>query len=235
MRGPLRIWQMPDPARVYALGADPGGGKSARDYSAASVIAVDDGSQCATYHGRLEPLDFAEVIYLLARFYGGIQAIAYTCIEINQHGLAVLEKVRTLGHPNLYTRQTWDQIEKVMQPQLGWMTSVKTRPMLVNRARAALADPSVKIFDPELIAEMSTFVFTETGREDHLDGCHDDLLFAWMLALEASQHLKEVRPEAIQIMAERSNPDQWVWDALQAKVEEREVMRVHYEDPYGDF
>lgn len=196
-RGPLRIWSLPDPNRAYSIGADVGGGKSSSDFCAASVVARDNGEQCATFQAHMDAMDFAEVIFLLGVFFGGREPMAFLVLEINAHGLAVLEKLKMLGYSNIYMRRTWDAIEKQFQLVLGWQTSVKSRPILINRGRTALADPSVTIRDPELFKEMSTFVFTDSGREDHLEGSNDDILFSWMLSHEGRAVQIENNPSEV--------------------------------------
>ena len=234
-RGPLRIWHSPEPERSYVLGADTGGGKSSNDFCAATVIDANNGGQCAVFHARVDALDFAEVVYALSKFYGGRDTFAFTVLETNAHGLAVLEKVRNLGHSSLYTRQAWDAIEQTFKAQIGWVTSMKTRPMLINRARAALADTSYEINDIELVKEMSTFVFTDTGKEEHMEGCHDDLLFSWMLALEGRFTVLDRGVIVQQPEGQKPNPDQWVWDRAKADLEgARRMVYTGEDDQWGD-
>ncbi len=216
------------------MGADTGGGKSSSDFCAASVIAADNGEQCASFHARVDALDFADVLFSIARFFRGQDHFAFTIPEINAHGLAVLEKLRYLGHSNLYTRQNWDAVEQVYKAQLGWVTSVKTRPILVNRARNALADQKIAIRDPELIKEMSTFVFNDVGKEEHMEGCHDDLLFSWMLAHEGRATMLDrggaIAPPDSPITV---NPDQWVWDRAKEDLEGARMVNTGEDDYWG--
>jgi hypothetical protein len=217
---------MPDPERAYSLGADTGGGKSSSDFCAAVVTARDTGEQCATFQAHIEAPDFADVLYNLGTFYGGRETQAFLVLEVNAHGLAVLEKLKLLGYYNLYMRQAWDAVERKMALLLGWQTNVRSRPILVNRGRIAFADPTVAIYDDELLKEASTFVFTDAGREDHLEGAHDDILFGWMLSHEGRNLQIENNPkEKVSPQGSKFTEDEtskWVWNRVRED-QERQV------------
>ncbi len=212
-RGPLRIWQKPVPGSEYVLGADTGGGRSAHDWCAAVVLHAPTRSIAAVFRAHLETDEFADAIWTLARYYGTAEAPAFTVPEANNHGLAVINRLREIGHSRLYMRQVWDSTRQRMLTNLGFTTSVKTRPMLIALARRALGDPAVAISCPLLLTEMTTFVIDENGREDHLDGTNDDVLFAWMLALEGAEFFRrEAEAGGTQDLA--GSRDSWVWDKM---------------------
>jgi hypothetical protein len=49
--GELEVWLPPVRARSYLVAVDPAGGGSAGDYSAAQVLEMETGLQCAEFAG----------------------------------------------------------------------------------------------------------------------------------------------------------------------------------------
>lgn len=212
-RGPLTVWRQPDPSRSYVIGADTGGGKAADDWCSYTVLEADTRNQCASFRRHMEADDFAHEVVKAARYWRGADGSAFVVPEANNHGLVVVVALREAAVERIYTRSTWDAVEKKFVPQLGFATSAKTRPLLIGRAREALKTQAVDVRDPQLFEEMSTFVIGDAGREDHLDGCNDDVLFGWMLALvgcAAVQLGEQERPAA----PVARGPDAWLWDRV---------------------
>lgn len=221
-RGPLRIWRKPEAGRVYVIGADSSSGVKSGDPAAASVIALDNGEQVATVQVHIDPHDFAGILFALGEYYGGPDGQAYLVLEINSHGLAVLEVLRQSGYWNFYTRTTWDNVEQKWQPVLGFHTQVKTRPMLINRARIALSDKDIIIRDPVLIDEASTFILNDAGKEEAMAGKHDDVLMSWMLAHEGRSRLFETK--GITPSPKKNEPingTAWVFERQKEIIEEK--------------
>jgi len=227
--GPLRIWKTPRPDRLYVLGGDPAGGKSVDDWSVVVVVDVATGEDVATWRGHVEPHELAEITWTLALYYRGSEREAMIVPETNNHGLAYLDALRGLGHTNFYSRRVWDRSTGSWQDTLGFCTSMKTRPLLINRARVALADPKVRINNPIILQEMATFFRDENGREEHQPGCYDDALFAWMLAQEGrSVRYSQEATESDGQDDEPEEPAQKV-DPRAAKLERAEWAREDIE------
>ena len=223
-RGPFTVWRQPLEGRSYVVGADTASGTADEDYSAAVVIDQVSGAQMATWRGKCEPHDFGHIVFAIMLYFKGKDDQAFVVPEINNHGIAVLDCLKEVGAHRIYTRQTWDQAQMKWKSQLGWQTSVKTRPMLIGRGRTALQEQSARIFDPVLIDEMAKFVMVfdkdmRFQREDHVPGGHDDVLFAWMMAQEGRVVLVDRGEGGVPEEAEeKPNPKQWVWDKLNEQV-----------------
>lgn len=223
---------MPEPFRLYCMGGDTGAGRSSQDRCAASVLAVDNGEQVASWLANAEARDFAQQLMMLGTFFGGRRGQAYLCCEINNHGLATLEVLRSLGYWNLYCKQEWNSVDRKFIPQVGFNTNVKSRPILISRMRSVLQDGSIDIRDESVLEEASTFVMTDAGKEEHVEGARDDALFAYMLALEARFMAMETTP-ASEIAPQADNKDRWVWERTREIIRERQVARyVEMEDDY---
>ena len=223
--GPLTIWRQPDPGRAYSVGGDTAGGKTSDDWSVLTVVDNKTLEDVATWRGHIDPTELGILLVSLANLYGGITGQAFMVVEINNHGLATLESARLNGGWHFYCRRTWDRISKNWSEGLGFQTSMKTRPMLIARARNAFREPSIRINDPVLLEEALTFVRLDGGREDHQEGCHDDALFAWMLALEGAAlaesgttaGLTQLSEEVSDAMSEtdlRKRDQSWIWGHL---------------------
>jgi hypothetical protein len=237
--GPLRIWKMPEPGQLYVIGVDPASGKTELDWAAAVVVECSQGSTVATWRGHIEPSPFAEIVFTLGSFYGRYMnpSQAFLCPETNNHGIAFLDAIRAIGYINIYTRQTWDRIGNTFTPTVGFCTSMKTKPMLIKRGREALSNPKCRIRDKIILQEASTFITNDAGREEAMEGSHDDTLFAWMLAQEG-RHTFYVEsgmasvPEGGQremgMSEARRQERNWVWKDLEEKAEDSHARYVHY-------
>ena len=67
---------------------------------------------------------------------------------------------------------------------LGWRTTILTRPKMVDNFKTAFNEGDIKIYSQDLVDEMKTFVYDKQGTPRHRPGKHDDLLFASMIALQ---------------------------------------------------
>lgn len=187
-KGAIRIWQLPKPDCVYAGGADPSGGYGA-DPGCAIIINYKTGEQVAEIHGFFDPDLFADELYKLGQFYNQ----CFYCIEANNHGSAVLLKLKT-KYPNIYRRQQFDSISKKFETQLGFYTTSTSKITITDNAVAALRDGDMKVRSDALLSEMSRFVnvvkkqndgrIVTTMRREALPDSHDDRVMALCLAWE---------------------------------------------------
>lgn len=156
----------------YVIGCDTAGDGS--DFFAAHVIDNITGSQVAVYH--LDKVDedlFADQIYCLGKYYND----ALIGIETNFSTLST-RKLTELQYPNLYVRETVDNITKQIQKKYGFVTSVKTRPLIVNNLVEIARENITNINDITTLREMLTFIRNEKGRPEAEIGKHDDLVMS---------------------------------------------------------
>src|SRR5690606_40821013 len=111
---------------------------------------------------------FAQIIIDRCEFYGQVSVSGQLplCPVGNNHGIALIDELRALGYWNLYTRQQWDRISKEFIPSLGFLTSIKTKPILLNRGKRALADRNCIIRSRVILEEASTYIINDAGREE---------------------------------------------------------------------
>jgi hypothetical protein len=167
----LLIWLPPNSGKwEYIIGADTAGGGSEGDYCCAQVIERSKGSQCAELRGHFPPAVFARQLVDLGKKYNN----ALLAVERNNQGYGVIENLKNLGYENIYTQKG----------QEGFLTSVVTRPaMIENLAAILVAEPT--LFQSErLLDELKTFVRHADGHAAAAEGLHDDCVMAMAIALE---------------------------------------------------
>ncbi|MGQ9698522.1 MAG: hypothetical protein ACUVRO_11090 [Armatimonadota bacterium] len=195
--GPLRVFKHPEPGRVYAVGADAASGVASlqwADFSSADVVDIGTGEQVAHLHIICEPQEFARRLYLLGQLYNG----ALIAVETTDgHGLTVVNWLRDAGYTSLYKRRVYDRLAEQWVDRLGWATTAKTKPYLLDTLRAAFVGGEVKINDPRTLTEMLAFVRDEKGKLGAVKGAHDDSVLSLAICVMA---WRENRPalEALQ-------------------------------------
>ena len=169
--GRLMIWFPPNqgPQWQYIVGVDTAGGGSEGDYSCAQVIERRSGLQCAELHGHFPPYELARRVAELGHVYGN----ALVAVERNNHGHGVLAHLKTLEYDNIF----------VQNGQEGWLTSVVTRPAMIENLAAILVEEPELFHSPRLLAEMKTFVRHGDGHGAAAEGAHDDCVMAIAIAL----------------------------------------------------
>jgi hypothetical protein len=153
----------------YIIGVDTAGGGSDGDYACAQVIERTMGLQCAELHGHFPPYELARRVAALGRLYGN----ALVAVERNNHGYGVLAHLKELHYDNLFHQGG----------QEGWLTSVVTRPaMIENLAGVLIAQPEL-FRSPRLLGELKTFVRHVDGHGAAAEGAHDDCVMAMAIAI----------------------------------------------------
>lgn len=181
--GELRCYHEHDPEGTYYIGADVAFGQRGGDYSVAQVL---DGNRrlVATYRTHIHPDEFATVLYHLGMFYN----CARIAVESNNHGILTNNRLgKDLAYPNFYTEETYDKITDRTTVKLGFATTSKSKPLILDKLRASVRERLMEIHDEATLDEMLTFVVTETGSMEAEVGNHDDTV----MALAICHHINE--------------------------------------------
>jgi hypothetical protein len=168
--GRLQIWFPPNRGGQwqYIIGVDTAGGGADGDYACAQVIERTMGLQCAELHGHFPPFELARRVAALGRLYEN----ALVAVERNNQGYGVLAHLKDLHYENLYGQGG----------QEGWLTSVVTRPaMIENLASVLVAQPEL-FHSPRLLEELKTFVRHADGHGAAAEEAHDDCVMAMAIA-----------------------------------------------------
>jgi hypothetical protein len=174
--GELEIWLPPVPGRQYLVAADPAGGGADGDYSAAQVVDLATGMQCAEGASHIGGLELARFITDLAREYND----AVLVVERNNHGTGVLALCQSVcGYGRIYIQN--------FQP--GWLTTSVSRPAVLGRLNAALVENAELFMSRKLLGELRSFVRHADGSTGAASGTHDDRVMAMGIALAARAEL----------------------------------------------
>lgn len=212
----LAIWEYPRVrgTRRYVVAVDVGEGLSL-DYSVVDVIRLptidEPGEQVAQYCSHVvDTKALAFVIDAVGRFYhdaDGIEALA--AIEINGPGLATQDTLQLhLGYSSFYVWEYADSAspDRRYSTKIGWVTSSRTRPLLLAHFYAAVTNLDAVTHLPELIlnspitrGELRHFVTEGTiGEAQAARGQHDDAVMAAAIGEYVSWRLAggEIEPIA---------------------------------------
>ena len=174
--GELEIWLPPLPGKEYLVAVDPAGGGSEGDYSAAQVLEMETGMQCAEYAGHAGGLELARLVTKLAGEYNH----AWLVVERNNHGSGVLALADSVcGYGRIYQQGG----------EAGWLTTSLSRPAALARLDAGLVDEPGRFHSKRLLAECRSFVRQPNGNTGARPGTHDDRVMAMAIALGARDEL----------------------------------------------
>lgn len=183
-------FEKPIKGDIYAAGADTaeGGG----DCSVLKIINVTRNQEAFVYRARCGVDRFYKICDQWGRFYNR----ALLAVERNNHGHAVLLGLdETCRYPNLYKEQATIKAidDKFPKEKLGWLTSVQTRPLMLDGLKMAIEGESdedeehftsqVQVFDVQLLKEMLTFEDID-GKFQAVAGETDDDVFASAIAFQ---------------------------------------------------
>ena len=187
--GELLVYRKLDPGATYCIGADVGMGVRDGDWSVAQILD-DEKRLVATWRGQVHPDYFAQVLNTLGLYYN----TALVAPEANNHGILTCVRLwKDLAYPNVFVDVKEGQTEDRDTINVGFKTTVATRPLILDRLRGAMRENDITVGDEETLREMLTFVVNEAGKMEAESGCHDDCV----LALAIANHVHPGRWEPI--------------------------------------
>lgn len=177
--GPYREWYPPSSDESYVIGVDVAEGLSYGDYSCAQVLD-SRGNQVACWHGHIDPYEWGGMVSNLGKRFNG----AYVIVERNNHGLTTLRRLQELNYPSLFVESSVDGAygDKITK-RGGFLTTSKTKPLIIDNLAALLRQRDSGIADMNLIKELRTYVIDEKGATNAQSGCYDDRVMAFAVAL----------------------------------------------------
>ena len=188
----IKVWKEPVVGAKYILAGDASLGVGGdADASAAAVIDFNRLEHVATFRSnRIQPTAFAKMLDRLGRAYNE----AYLAVERRTPGETVIGVLYgDLGYPNLCHESDDPRNERSFEPtyeNCGVMTSVASKPQMVERFRELCRTGNFTTYDSELINEVSTYVYDDARHQVNPEarvkeraelGAHDDLLMAAMI------------------------------------------------------
>lgn len=174
-KGYIRIFEEPKPGHPYVLGGDTAGEGS--DCFTAHVIDNTDGHQVAELQQPLSEILYARQVFCLGRYYND----ALAAIEVNFSTYPEL-KLEEWHYPKLYQRERFDTFKNQMVKSFGWVTSPKTRPIILAGLHTVMEEAPELVVSFQTLGEMLTFVHGKDRRPEAAAGERDDLVLAAAIA-----------------------------------------------------
>lgn len=177
---PFKVWSQPQEGAEYVIGADVAEGIE-EDFSVASVLDKKTHQTVARWRGDIEPADFGELLDQIGRWYNN----ALIGVEINNHGLTTVQRLRDVGYMNLYRRERGiDERYEEYTSKLGWRTDIRTKPLMIDALAEAISLGEITDFDKIFIFECMTYIRDNRGRTNAQEGQHDDCVISTAIALQ---------------------------------------------------
>lgn len=192
------VWKPPIPGHTYIMSIDNSKG-DADDSTALEIIDLtgidENGMPCIEqvleYNGKLYGDSIGEVAYN----YGLLYNNAFCVVEdIGGYGSATILKLMALNYPNMYyddaDLKTFTMVNRTvssnkMDRMPGYKNGNNRFAMLNNFANLVRTN-QFKIRSERVCTELETWVW-KNGRQDHMDGFHDDTLTCLAMGLFVMQ------------------------------------------------
>jgi len=191
VREGIERYKGPESYHIYTMGVDIAGGNPDGDYSAWCVLDVTDKQNpeiVSTFYGKPDPVDWSKEVEDEARLYD-----ALLVIETNYRGLDMIDRIEKNGYPNFWTEVKYGKKGSKAGQKIGFNTTAASRPVLIGNMRQFLGgrNPIMKVIDERLQVEINDFSYDDKNpdKEIHLPGCHDDMLFAFAMAIEGREQV----------------------------------------------
>lgn len=196
------FWKKPIDGHRYILACDPSRGTSA-DRTAIEIIDMDGRDengmpiieQVAEYIGKKLGDDIGALCYQYATMYND----AFIVVDsTGGQGDAAIITLLQMGYKNLYYEDMSQKTYMVQRSTKnydgytdklpGFHFQGNRYPVLSNLA-GMIRNNEIKIRSVRVINELNTWIFKgETGRIDHMEGCHDDSLCSLAMGLFVMQY-----------------------------------------------
>lgn len=183
------IWKHPQPNKRYIIGADVARGDGS-DYSAFHVIDVDELEQVAEFRSKIDTTRYAGILASIGTEYND----AVLVVENNNVGWAVLQVLLDREYRNLFwmkrdlkyvdtKTQYTNKYRREDRNQIpGFSTTMKTRPLIIEKLSQFIREKQVKINSIRLIDELYVFIFNN-GKAEAFKGYNDDLVMSMAITL----------------------------------------------------
>ncbi len=177
------IWQRSRYGAIYAVGVDPAEG-TGHDEHSVDVIDTESGEQVAHWSGKCSMPMLADKIATLSNTYNKALIIP----ESNNHGFALIFMLAEMKLP-IYKREKFDAGKTERQSKLGWLTTARTKAMMIGALLKAIHEEDIHINNPKTIAQMKTYLYLEDGSMGAAPGKFDDCVMSMALALQGFRQL----------------------------------------------
>lgn len=183
----LKIWNPPEEGESYVIGGDVSEGKEITaegktgDYSVLTVIRRKDNKVVARYRAHVDPDILGDIACRLGYLYNE----ATVAIEVNNQGLATVQRMRDRLYKKLYFREHgYDELFEEPTAKMGWRTDKSTKFIMISDLAKYIRDGVIIDVDPVAIREYMTYVRDENGRTNAQEGHFDDCVISTAIAVQ---------------------------------------------------
>lgn len=187
----LWLFKLPQSGKSYILSADVARGDGT-DFSGFHIISIDDYQQVAQFKGKLSTTQYGKLIDRIGRMYGQ----AFVVVQNASIGWAVIQQLLNLRYPNLYYhKKDYKYIDMELQSRQlvnrqrdrqrdipGFVTSGKTRPVIIQKTSLSLQNREIIIHSKRLLNQWWTFVW-QHGKPQAMRGYNDDLVMSFCIGI----------------------------------------------------
>ncbi len=179
--GDLKIYEYGNKNTTYCMGLDVAegieDGDLDRDYSVLQILNAVTLKQVAVLRTRVSTDLLPYVVFFLGKMYN----YAYLCPEINNHGLAVVQKLKDLRYNRIYKRRNLEQNHPDRTSLLGFKTTKNTKPVIIDGLAELIRTGETELNDVTTLNELSKFSKDPRGKMGATTG-HDDTVIALALS-----------------------------------------------------
>lgn len=185
----LKVWEYPstDKTVKYVIGGDVSEGKEIgangkeSDYSVLTVMKRDSNKVVARYRAHIDPDQLGDYACKLGYFYNE----ATIAIEVNNHGLTTVQRIRDRMYRKMYMRERgFDEQFEEPTAKMGWRTDKSSKFIMISELAKFIRDGVIIDTDTVAIREYMTYVRDESGRTNAQEGHHDDCVMATAIAVQ---------------------------------------------------
>lgn len=187
----LKIYKEPNPEDIYVLGVDTSEGVD--DNTAMVLLGYNKDNKTIytslTFNKVIQPEQIHQTVLAISRYANNPLVI----IERNSTGAAIIDRLKQYGI-NLYIEEKPTLYGTKIGTKLGWHTDGISKAKMIRDTKELLMNTKIKLFSSDILHEIDDYIEDNKGRAKGATG-HDDLLMAFMLALQAmlsSQFSEEV-------------------------------------------
>lgn len=183
----LKVWEKPEEAAKYVIGGDVSEGKEINangkeaDWSVLTVIKRGTNKVVARWRGHIEPDELGNIACQLGWWYNE----ATLAIEVNNMGIATVQKIRDKLYRKMYMREAgFDELFEEPTAKMGWRTDKSSKFIMISELAKFIRDGVIIDYDTVAINEYSSYVRDDTGRTNAQEGHHDDCVISTAIAIQ---------------------------------------------------
>ena len=190
------LYKAPSEAHSYIVAADVAEGKVEGDYSIVKVLNRETLSIDATFAGHVDEVQLAKAIKMVCEFFSFPDLEEpWWAVEANGPGLATFDLCAEIYDiPNAFMMPTYDSVKESISHRKGWWTSTNSRRKIIGGIKNWLIEREGWA-DPRCLRELTTFVLSGNGKAQAKDGCYDDEVMTFGIALQVHMIAPYEEPE----------------------------------------